>query len=169
MFYDVQGDPDWWTRSKTSPIYFLNTSLRQFQPCFFCCTFLILKEKSWDFGVSVSKNHKPIRQQTTTNETKKRVTWTIIKRKTRTSVAACTWLASEVTPNLTRLLLTLLADELMELTDSWLPERSRAERSPEPRERDMGLGVLSDMAPPKRVTLCTGANRPWRGLQSKYL
>lgn len=40
------------------------------------------------------------------------------KEKTRTSVAACTWLASEVTPNLTRLLLTLLAEELMELTDS---------------------------------------------------
>ena len=92
------------------------------------------------------------------------------------SKTACTWLLlRELTPSLTRLRETLEAVELMELTESWLPLRSRDNRRLVfIRDRDWGLGVDADillvMLPDvSRVTLWTGANSPNIGRHSKYL
>ena len=90
-------------------------------------------------------------------------------RRQEVKNAACTWLASEVTPNLTRERDTLDAVEEMEDTLSWLPLRSlEFRRLVDMRGREWGEGV--DVAePPAFAILCTGANRPCSGLQSKYL
>lgn len=73
-----------------------------------------------------------------------------------------------MTPNLTRDLDTLEAVEDIESTLSWLPLCSRELR----RLVDMsglqcGEGV--EVREPAREILCTGANNPCRGWQSKYL
>jgi len=80
-----------------------------------------------------------------------------------------TWLFNAVTPSLTRVRDRLEAVELMELTDSWLPLRSRD--SPPALGgllRELLRGVEANGAT-ARETLATGANRPYKGRQSKYL
>ena len=85
-----------------------------------------------------------------------------------TSKPACTWLfPSPETPSLTLGLEALDVAELRELTDSWLPLRSRR-RPVLPMERDMRL-VLGVAGTVVFWTLWIGANRPYRGWQSKYL
>ena len=94
------------------------------------------------------------------------------------SHAAGTWLLSDVTPNLTRLLDTLDVLELMEEIESWLPLRSRDNGMPRPyfgTEPLRGLGVtpreaaMALLVIPHLVTLWTGAKSPYKGLQLKYL
>ena len=85
----------------------------------------------------------------------------------------CTWLLREVTPSLTRLRDTLDVVELMELTDSWLVLRSRdkLEAVSLAREERRGVADVSEVDIPLESleTLCTGANKPYNALQSKYL
>lgn len=88
------------------------------------------------------------------------------KKKYGISNPACTWLLpSPETPSLTLGRDALDVAELIELTDSWLPLRSRLVRSPAlPTDLVIGLGVdVADVF----MTLWTGANKPYRGRQSK--
>lgn len=88
--------------------------------------------------------------------------------ETKFKNAACTWLANEVTPNLTLDLETLDAVEDSDETLSWLPLRSlELRRLVVMRGRECGDGV--DAADSAGEILWTGANSPCRGLHSKYL
>ena len=82
--------------------------------------------------------------------------------------AACTWLLSDVTPSLTRLLDAVDAVLPIELTESWLPLLSR-DRPPYLLLIDARRGVAVGIGPRGLHTLWTGANNPYKGLQSKYL
>lgn len=141
---------------------------------------LTLKESSqlnfnFFFAQSINKvfkNWTLVFERPCRRKSKRKNKWTFES----TSRAACTWLLlSELTPSLTRLRDTLEAVELIELTESWLPLRSRdILRLVFIKVRDCGLGVDADMLlvtlpDVSRVTLWMGANNPNMGRHSKYL
>ena len=75
-------------------------------------------------------------------------------------------------PSLTRLLEILDVEEATEEMESWLPLRSRDKllNPVKPRPTLLMLPLFGvDGGASSRATLCIGANRPYNGLQSKYL